>query len=94
MSNIPNLLNELSDKILLTKTNLIFNDMCNSKYVYTLNSFRNALFQESKAHNIDLSTINDYVFNLMCTDGYIKNESLFDSFFHDNKYTRDINLSY
>jgi hypothetical protein len=32
----------------------------------------------------------DYMFDLMCTDGYIKNESLFDSFFHDNKYTRDI----
>jgi len=38
-----------------------------------------------------VSKINaDYMFDLMCTDGYIKNESLFDSFFHDNKYTRDI----
>ena len=32
----------------------------------------------------------DYIFDLMCTNGYIKNESLFDSFFHDNQYTRDV----
>lgn len=32
----------------------------------------------------------DYMFDLMCKDGYIKNESLFDGFFHDNNYTRDI----
>ena len=32
----------------------------------------------------------DYMFDLMCTNGYIQNESLFDSFFHDNQYTRDI----
>ena len=36
------------------------------------------------------NTLPDYMFDLMCTDGYIKNKSLFDSFFHDNKYTRDI----
>jgi len=35
-------------------------------------------------------TLPDYMFNLMCTDGYIKNKKLFDSFFHDNNYTRDI----
>jgi hypothetical protein len=68
MTDISPLLNELSKKIVLTKSNLIFNDMCNSKYVYTLNSFRNALIQESKIHNIDLSTINDYIFNLMNTE--------------------------
>jgi hypothetical protein len=33
-------------------------------------------------------TTADYMFNLMCTKGYIKNESLFDSFFHDNLYVR------
>jgi hypothetical protein len=32
----------------------------------------------------------DYMFDLMCTDGYIKNEKLFDSFYHDNFYTRNI----
>lgn len=32
----------------------------------------------------------DYMFDLMCTNGYIKNEKLFDSFYHDNLYTRNI----
>lgn len=31
----------------------------------------------------------DYIFNLMCTEDYVKNESLFDIFFHDNYYVRD-----
>jgi hypothetical protein len=35
-------------------------------------------------------TLPDYMFDLMCKDGYIKNDSLFDEFFHDNNYTRDI----
>lgn len=29
------------------------------------------------------------VFNLMCTANYVKNDSLFDIFFHDNYYVRD-----
>ena len=31
----------------------------------------------------------DYLFDLMCKDGFIKNEKLFDIFFHDNYYVRD-----
>lgn len=31
----------------------------------------------------------DYIFNLMCTEDYVKTESLFDIFFHDNYYVRD-----
>jgi hypothetical protein len=31
----------------------------------------------------------DSIFDLMCTKDYIKNESLFDIFFHDNYYVRD-----
>ena len=31
----------------------------------------------------------DYIFDLMCKDGFIKNEKLFDIFFHDNYYVRD-----
>jgi len=31
----------------------------------------------------------DYIFNLMCTKDYIRNEKLFDIFFHDNYYVRD-----
>ncbi len=31
----------------------------------------------------------DYLFDLMCTKNYIKNNTLFDIFFHDNYYVRD-----
>lgn len=31
----------------------------------------------------------DFIFNLMCSKDYIKNEKLFDIFFHDNYYVRD-----
>jgi len=33
--------------------------------------------------------IPDTIFNLMCTKDYIKNELLFESFFHDNNYVRN-----
>jgi hypothetical protein len=43
--------------------------------------------------NIDLEDISyefaDTIFDLMCTKNYIKNEKLFDIFFHDNYYVRD-----
>ncbi len=32
----------------------------------------------------------DCIFNLMCSKDYIKNEKLFDIFFHDNYYVRDV----
>ena len=32
----------------------------------------------------------DYIFDLMCKENYIKNEKLFDIFFHDNYYVRDV----
>ncbi len=31
----------------------------------------------------------EYIFDLMCKKDYIKNDSLFDIFFHDNYYVRD-----
>lgn len=44
--------------------------------------------------NCDLSTTttikSDNIFNLMCVKNTIKNEKLFDTFFHDNLYTRNI----
>jgi hypothetical protein len=45
--------------------------------------------------NFDIKTngvsyiYSDYVFDLMCKKNYIKNEKLFDIFFHDNYYVRD-----
>lgn len=48
---------------------------------------------EMLSSNVDLTdisnTLPDAIFDLMCTKNYIKNESLFYSFFHDNRYTRD-----
>ena len=35
--------------------------------------------------------IPDYIFNLMCSNDYVKNELLFESFFHDNNYVRTNN---
>lgn len=38
----------------------------------------------------DISTeYPDYVFNLLCTPNYVKNQNLFDSFYHDNSYARN-----
>lgn len=45
--------------------------------------------------NFDIKTndvlyvYSDMIFNLMCKKNYIKNEKLFDIFFHDNYYVRD-----
>lgn len=44
--------------------------------------------------NVDISetfnNIPDIIFDLMCTNGYIKNELLFNTFYHDNTFTRDV----
>jgi hypothetical protein len=49
------------------------------------------MFDSVNNKNVVVSKTNaDNIFDLMCTNSYIKNESLFDSFFHDNQYTRDI----
>jgi hypothetical protein len=43
--------------------------------------------------NIDFTDVSteypDYVFNLLCTPNYVKNQKLFDSFYHDNSYARN-----
>lgn len=43
--------------------------------------------------DIDLKTVSnekpDYIFNLMCKKGYVKNDELFDIFVHDNYYSRE-----
>jgi hypothetical protein len=45
--------------------------------------------------NFDIKTndvsyvYSDYIFDLMCKENYIKNQKLFDIFFHDNYYVRD-----
>ena len=67
-SNVTSILNALSKNIVSTKHNLKLNDMCKCNYIYTLNSYRNSLIQDSKPHNIDLSIIDDFILNLIKTD--------------------------
>ena len=38
-------------------------------------------------HDISLD-LSDFIFNLMCTNGFVKNNSLFKNFYHDNTYVR------
>lgn len=68
------------------------NNTENQKYfnhkIAIVNGIKN--FIKNMLHNTinyDISTEDsDNIFNSMCTNDYIKNELLFDSFFHDNNY--------
>lgn len=66
----------------------------NQKYfndkIEIVNGIKKFILDMFDSNKIVSKTNADYMFDLMCTNGYIKNESLFDSFFHDNQYTRDI----
>jgi hypothetical protein len=59
------------------------------KIIKGIKTFINDMFQ----FNIDSNKTNyeysDSIFNLMCKKDYIKNDSFFDIFFHDNYYSRD-----
>ena len=72
---MANTLNTLSKKI-LSINNLFLNDMCNSKYIYTLNSYRNALIKEAKTYNIDVVSIDEYILNLMKTEYFPEVDNL------------------
>jgi hypothetical protein len=66
----------------------------NQKYfndkIEIVNGIKKFILHMFDSNEITSKTNADYMFDLMCTNGYIKNESLFDSFFHDNQYTRDV----
>ena len=66
----------------------------NQKYfndkIEIVNGIKKFILDMFDSNEIISKTNADYMFDLMCTNGYIKNESLFNSFFHDNQYTRDI----
>ena len=68
------------------------NDTENQKYfsdkikiVDGIRNFINDMLTGNINYNA-LPEISDNIFNLMCTKDYIKNELLFESFFHDNNY--------
>jgi hypothetical protein len=60
-----------------------------SQIIEGVKGFINDMFN----FNIDLESVSyefaDNLFDLMCTKNYIKNNRLFDIFFHDNYYVRD-----
>lgn len=68
-------------------TDAHFNDKIS--IVLGIKSFMRDMFES----NIDMGTysyeFSDYIFNLMCTANYIQSDKLFDSFLHDNLYTRN-----
>ena len=68
------------------------NDTENQKYfsdkikiVNGIKNFVNDMLTDNINCNLS-PEISDNIFNLMCTKDYIKNELLFESFFHDNNY--------
>jgi len=66
----------------------------NQKYfndkIKIVNGIKKFILDMFDSNQITSKTKADNMFDLMCRNGYVKNESLFDSFFHDNQYTRDI----
>jgi len=55
------------------------------KIVDGIKNFVNDMINNDINYNISPES-SDNIFNLMCTKDYIKNELLFESFFHDNNY--------
>lgn len=55
------------------------------KIVDGIRNFVNDMINNDINYNISPES-SDNIFNLMCTKDYIKNELLFESFFHDNNY--------
>lgn len=70
-----------------TQNQKYFNDKI--KIVQGIKNFVNdMLFNNMNDYDVS-QEISDNIFNLMCTNDYIKNELLFESFFHDNIYVRN-----
>ena len=70
-----------------TQNQIYFNDKI--KIIEGIKNFvKNMLSSDVADYNIS-QEIPDNIFNLMCTKDYIKNELLFQSFFHDNNYVRN-----
>lgn len=55
-----------------------------------IKEFINDMFNFDINSNETSYVYSDYIFDLMCKKNYIKNNSLFDIFFHDNYYVRDV----
>lgn len=60
-----------------------------TKIIDGIKLFINDMFKFVFDENSVSYEYSDYLFNLMCKKDFIKNEKLFDIFFHDNYYVRD-----
>lgn len=57
------MLKSISDKLLTSNSAL--NTFYDNKYIFTLNSYKKSLIQETKTHNIDTSIIDEFILKLM-----------------------------
>jgi hypothetical protein len=60
-----------------------------NEIIIGVKQFINDMFKfDIKTNDVSYS-YSDMIFDLMCKENYVKNEKLFDIFFHDNYYVRD-----
>lgn len=59
------------------------------KIVNGITNYISDIFDLNLEFSYATQTLPDYIFNLMCSKNYIKNENLFTSFYHDNFYARN-----
>ena len=57
------------------------------KIINGIKNYIEDIFHTKKFTDISLD-LSDFIFNLMCTNGFVKNNSLFQNFYHDNTYVR------
>lgn len=57
------------------------------KIINGIKKYIKDIFDTEKFNDISLD-LSDFIFNLMCTKEFIKNNSLFQNFYHDNTYVR------
>lgn len=60
------------------------------KIIQGIKHFLNDMFNFNIEYKNASYEYSDYIFNLMCQKNYVKNESFFHIFFHDNYYVRDV----
>jgi hypothetical protein len=81
-------INIIDNKFVNEDIEILFFDE-KQKIIEGIKNFINDMFEFNISSNKTEYEYSDSIFNLMCKKDYIKNESLFDIFFHDNYYVRD-----
>ena len=81
-------INIIDGKFVNENIEILFFDK-KEKIIEGIKSFIDDMFEFDIDSNKTEYEYSEYIFNLMCKKDYIKNDSLFDIFFHDNYYSRD-----